>query len=75
MTREQALGIMQLSEGYSEDDLRKTYRKLAKKAHPDAGGSAEQFMLIKEAYEYLNNPANNKRLKVTHSGILDVVII
>lgn len=73
MTREQALRLLGLSEGFTDDDLRKAYRKAAKSAHPDLGGDAQKFMLIKEAHEFLSNPKNNMRLKVTHLGILDVV--
>lgn len=35
------------------DDPHKTYRLLARKHHPDAGGSAEEFNKIREAYETL----------------------
>lgn len=35
----------------SREELRKRYRKLASNAHPDAGGSQEQFKLVKKAYE------------------------
>lgn len=73
MTREQALGLLGLSESFTDDDLRKAYRKAAKSAHPDLGGDAQKFMLIKEAHEFLIDPRNNMRLKVTHLGILDVV--
>lgn len=35
------------------DEVKKAYRKLAKEAHPDAGGSEERFRQVQEAYEVL----------------------
>jgi hypothetical protein len=33
--------------------VKKAYRKMAMKHHPDHGGSAEQFNKIKQAYDHL----------------------
>ena len=33
--------------------IRKTYRKLAGRYHPDKGGDSEKFMQVREAYEIL----------------------
>ncbi len=35
------------------DIIKKSYRKLAMKHHPDRNGDAEEFKRIKEAYEYI----------------------
>jgi hypothetical protein len=35
----------------TRDDIRKAYRRLAKVRHPDAGGSAEDFRLLRRSYE------------------------
>jgi hypothetical protein len=32
-------------------EIRRWYRALARKAHPDAGGTDEQFRLLQESYE------------------------
>lgn len=49
-----AYQILGLPRTATEDDIKKAYRKLAMKHHPDReGGSEEKFKEIKEAYEYL----------------------
>jgi hypothetical protein len=48
--------ILGLEEGASQTEIRKAYRSLAKKLHPDRNSSDvahEQFIKIKEAYEVL----------------------
>jgi len=39
----------------SADDVKKAYRRLAVKHHPDKGGDAEQFKLLSEAYRVLSD--------------------
>lgn len=40
----------------SQDEIKKAYRKLAVKHHPDKGGDPEKFKDINAAYEVLSNP-------------------
>ena len=43
--------IMQFSEMPKElQEVKKRYKQLVKSAHPDAGGSEEQFSQLQEAY-------------------------
>ena len=45
----------------SEDDIKKAFRRLARKHHPDAGGSEERFKEANEAYEVLSDPEKRKQ--------------
>ena len=46
------------------EEIKKAYRNIALKKHPDAGGTKEEFQKVQDAYEYLdylrkNNYSNN----------------
>lgn len=46
----------------AEDELiKKAYRIKSKAAHPDTGGSQQEFLLLSEAYETLIDPIKRKR--------------
>src|SRR6202167_6551522 len=53
----QTLGV---ERGASEDDIRKAYRKLARKHHPDLNpgdkSAEEHFKKVQEAYDILSDP-------------------
>ncbi len=42
--------ILGVEHGSSEDEVKKAYKTLARKYHPDKGGTAEKFREISEAY-------------------------
>ena len=42
--------------GASEDEIKKAYRKLAAKHHPDRGGDTAKFQEIQTAYDTLSDP-------------------
>ena len=47
--------VLGVSQDASADEINKASRKLAVKYHPDAGGDAEQFKKISQAYEVLSD--------------------
>jgi curved DNA-binding protein len=52
-------GILGLDKNASAEDIKKTYRKLARKYHPDVSkepGAEEKFKEVSEAYETLKEP-------------------
>jgi curved DNA-binding protein len=48
--------ILGLNKNASEDEIKKAYRKLAMKYHPDRGGDEKRFKEIEEAYRILSDP-------------------
>lgn len=47
--------ILELENNADNDSIKKSFRTLSKKHHPDKGGSNESFTLINEAYDVLTN--------------------
>ena len=48
--------LLGVAKDASPDDIRKAYRKLALKEHPDKGGDIEKFKALSRAYEVLSDP-------------------
>ena len=49
-------GLTQKVGDIDEDAVKKAYRKLSRKHHPDKGGDAETFKALSRAYRVLLNP-------------------
>lgn len=53
--------ILGLKSDCSKNDIKKKYRELAKKTHPDKGGKSELFEIIVSAYETLIDTEERKK--------------
>lgn len=49
-------GTLGLNKGASTEDIKKAYRSMAMKHHPDRGGDESRFKEIEEAYRTLSDP-------------------
>jgi DnaJ homolog subfamily A member 2 len=52
---------LEIEKGATESEVRKAYRHLAMKHHPDKGGDPEKFKEISKAYETLSDPVARKK--------------
>lgn len=53
--------ILEIPENSNEQDIKKAYRRLSIKYHPDkTGGDAEKFRIINEAYSVLSDPQSRR---------------
>lgn len=53
MTREEALAVLGLAEGASEQEIKAAHRRLIQRVHPDVGGSADLAARINRAKDVL----------------------
>lgn len=86
MTRESALKLLGLQEGFTSQQLKLSYRSAAKKYHPDksSGDTTKLFQAVREAYDMLqkeavaigvaNNVVAARKVKAVHTSILGVTV-
>ncbi len=58
--------VLEVSRDASEADIKKAFRKLSIKHHPDKGGDKVLFQKIQRAYEVLSN--EELRMVYDHAG-------
>lgn len=64
--------VLGVEKNASQDDVKKAFRDLAHKHHPDkAGGDATKFKEINEAYQVLGNAEKRKQYDQFGSGAFD----
>ncbi len=66
MDYKQALAILGLAEGFTADELKKKYRELSMKWHPDKGGDEEMMKQVNVAYETLKNKTTNAQKETSN---------
>lgn len=61
--------ILEIEDNFTEDSLKKKYRELSKKYHPDINPSgSEKFKDINEAYDVLSDPGKKRQYDFERSG-------
>ncbi len=58
--------VLGIERGASIDEIRQAYLRLAKEHHPDKGGNAEKFRLIRMAYETLSDARKRTQYDATN---------
>jgi curved DNA-binding protein len=53
--------ILGVSKNASDEEIKRAFKKLAMKHHPDRGGDEQQFKQINEAYAILSNPERKQQ--------------
>jgi curved DNA-binding protein len=66
MDHYETLGV---SETASPDEIKKAYRKLATKHHPDKGGDTATFQSISRAYDTLSDPQKRAQYDAQKHGV------
>jgi DnaJ-class molecular chaperone len=64
---------MNVDKNATPEEIKKSYRKLSKKKHPDTGGNSEEFNELKNAYAVLANPSKRERYDKTGASESDNV--
>jgi len=63
--------ILKISKDYDEKSLKKAYLKVAMKAHPDRGGSAQKFQQVSIAFTVLQNKLKERENNHMHNDLRD----
>ncbi len=53
MKKSKSYEILEIEKDASKEEIKKAFREKVLKAHPDRGGSKEEFVQLREAYECL----------------------
>lgn len=70
MSKSDYYEVLGVSKQASADEIKKAYRRLAVKHHPDQGGDEAEFKQLSEAYQVLSNPEKKQRYdQFGHAGV------
>lgn len=75
--KETPYSILGVDKTASPDDIKKAYRKRAKKTHSDAGGDNEDFIKVGKAYKLLMDPERRSHYNETgeDGGVVTAEVI
>jgi DnaJ-class molecular chaperone len=65
MAKDDLYETLGVSRGASEDEISKSYKKLARTHHPDKGGNEDQFKKIQRAYDVLGEKKSREFYDMT----------
>ena len=60
--------ILGINENASQDEIKKAYKKLAMKNHPDRGGDTKKFQEISQAHDTLSDPQKRQQYDAQKNG-------
>ncbi len=60
MSKENLYELLGVDKKATPEEIKKAYRKIAKKSHPDVGGDEETFKKITHSYEILSDPVKKE---------------
>lgn len=70
MSKRDYYEVLGVGKDASADEIKKAYRRLAVKHHPDQGGDEEKFKELNEAHEVLKDSAKRQRYdQFGHAGV------
>lgn len=64
--------ILNLKKNATEDEIKQSFRSLAKTHHPDKGGNKEKFQEIQEAYNTLSDPKKRQEYDNPEPSLQDL---
>ena len=60
MSKDEFYKILKVDRSATGDEIKQSFKKLAREHHPDKGGNTETFQQIQKAYETLSDPQRRK---------------
>ena len=67
-TKKDYYAVLGVSETATTDEIKKAFRKLAVKHHPDKGGNKEKFQEINEAHTVLSDEKKRQQYDLYRKG-------
>ena len=64
--------VLGLDDDADDDDVERAYRERVKEAHPDTGGTIEEFQLVRRAYRLLSEPRRDENATAGDGDASDV---